>query len=111
MVKQIALLGPHIRVRQRLVELQGFRLHPLSVFPVESLLRNFADIDFWIEVGGKSLVMVAGIAVNDIEIVDFVKMMFGCVCRVYTGYSRVESAAEDGSQSCLFKTLPVGPLP
>ena len=58
-VEQIALTRSDVRIGERLMELQRFGLHPLSVFPIETFLCDFADIDFRIEVGGKGLVMVA----------------------------------------------------
>jgi len=88
-----------------------FRLHPLTVFPVFSLLGYLSDVDLWIEVGGKCLTVIAGITVDDIEIMDLIEMMFGGVSGKDTGYTRVESATEDGGQAGFLKLILVGPLP
>ena len=56
----------------------------------------FADIYFGVEVGCECFVMIAGIAVYDVEIVYLVEMVFcgiGCECLRNSG---VESASEDG---------------
>ena len=72
---------------------------------------NLADIDFRIEVGGECFMMISGIAVYDVQILYFVKMMFGGVCSIDAAHSRVETATEDGCQASLFKAVFEGPLP
>ena len=111
MVQQIAVAGTDTRIGQVLVYLQRFGFHPLSILPVESFLRDLADIDFRIEVGGESLVMVAGITVNDVKILYLVEVMLGCVCGEYACHARVEATTEDGRQPCLAETVAIGPLP
>ena len=93
------------------MNLQRLRLHPLTVFPVESLLGNLTDIDFGVEVGGESLVVVAGIAIHDIEIMDFAEMVLGGVGRIDRGDTRIKAASQDGGQPGLLKAFAVGPLP
>ena len=51
-------------------------LHPLTIFIITAILCNLADIDFRIEVGGKCHTMITGVTIYDIQIVDFIKMMF-----------------------------------
>ena len=55
--------------------------------------------------------MVAGVAIDDVEIVDFVEMVLGGVGGVNAADARIEAAAENGRQTSLFETLLVGPLP
>ncbi len=55
--------------------------------------------------------MVAGIAVDDIEIFHLAEIMFGRVCREYSGHARIKPAAEYGCQPGLLKLLAIGPLP
>ena len=47
-----------------------------------ALLGNLADIDFWVEVGSESLVMVSGVAIHDIEHLNLIEVMLGSVCGV-----------------------------
>ncbi len=110
-VQQVAVTRSDVGVGQVLVNLQRLRLHPLAVLPVESLLCDFADVDLGVEVGGEGLVVVAGIAVYDVQILDFLEVVLGGVCRIDAGHARVEAAAQDGCQSGLFEALAVGPLP
>ena len=110
-VKQITVTRTNAGICQVLMNLQRFRLHPLSVLPVKTFLGYLADVDFRIEVGCESLVMVAGIAVNDVEILNFVEMMFGGIGRKDTRHSRIETTAEDGRQSSFAETVAIGPLP
>lgn len=90
---------------------ERFRFHPLSVLPVESLLSDFADVNFGVEVSGKRFVMVAGVTVHDVKILYLAEVVFGRVGGVDAGYAGVEAAAEYGRQSGLFKTFLVSPLP
>ena len=65
--------------------------NPFPVFVITSILCNFAYIDFWIEVCGKSLMMIACIAIDNIQVLDFIEVMFGCISRIDATYSRIES--------------------
>ena len=55
--------------------------------------------------------MISCIAVHNVQVLDFVKMMLGCIGGIYAAYTRVETTAEDGCQSGIFKALFVCPLP
>ena len=111
MVHEITLARSDIRIGERLMHAQRVGLYPLAVFIVESLLGDFSDIDFGIEVGGKSLVVVAGVAVNDVEGVNLVEVVLGSIGRIDAAHARVEATSEDGAQSGLLEALFVGPLP
>lgn len=49
--------------------------------------------------------MVAGVAVYDVQILDFVEVMLGGISGVYACYARVESATQDGGQAGVFKAF------
>ena len=111
MVEQVRLARTDIGVGERLVYLQRLSLYPLSILIIESLLRDLADVDFRIEVGGEGLVMVAGIAVDDVQVVYLVEMVLGGIGRVDARNARVEATAEDSRQAGLLEAVLVGPLP
>ena len=111
MVQQITVTWSDIRIGQVLVNLQRFRLHPFPVFPVESLLRDLADIDLWIEVGGKSLMMVTCITIDNIQILDLVEVMLRRIGSIDTGHTRVKATTKDCRQTSLLEFLPISPLP
>ena len=111
MVQQVTFLGSDARIRERLVYLHRFCLYVLPIFPIESLLSDFANVDFGIEVCCECLVMVAGIAVHDIQVLNFVEVMFGCICSEYACHSGVKSAAQYGCQSSLLEAFAISPLP
>ena len=75
--------------------------NPFAILIPESLLGNLADVDFWVEVGCESLVMVSGVAIHDIEHLDFIEVMLGSVCGENAGNTWVETAAEDSAETCL----------
>lgn len=65
---------------------QGFGGYPLSVFIITSVLGDFTDIDFRIEVCSKSLVMISGITIYYIQVLNFIEIMFGSICRINATY-------------------------
>ena len=67
-IEQIAFTRADARVGERSVYLQRSGGHPFAVLPVASVLSDFPDVDFGVEVGGKSFSVVSGIAVDDVEI-------------------------------------------
>ena len=110
-VQQIALAGTDFGIGERLVDFEGFSFHPLAVFPVKAFLCDFANVDFGVEIRGESLVVVAGVAVHDVEVLDFIEMMLGGIGSVDARYARVEAAAENSGEAGLFEAFLVCPLP
>ena len=55
--------------------------------------------------------MVAGVAVYNVEVMNFLEMMLSSIGSVDACHARVESAAQDGSQASLFEAFAVSPLP
>lgn len=92
-------------------DLHGFGFDPLAVFPVTAFGGDFADIDFGVEVCGEGVAVVTGVAVEDVEVVYFVEMVFLGVGGEYTGDSGVEATSEDGGETGFLEAFPVGPLP
>ena len=90
---------------------KGFGFEPFSVFVVQAFLGYLAYVNLWIEVGCEGLVVVSGVAVDDVEVVNFVEMVLGSVCRVDAAYAWVEPTAKYCGEPGLFKALFVGPLP
>ena len=110
-MQEIAFAGTDVGIVQWLMYLHRFCLDVLSVLVVESLLGDFTNIDFGIEVGGECLVMISGIAVHDIQIVDLIEVMLCGIGSKHTGHTRVESATQDGAKTGLLETFAIGPLP
>ena len=55
--------------------------------------------------------MIARIAIQNINIVDFIKLMFQRIGTKYTRYTRIKAAAKKRGNPRLFKTFTVSPLP
>ena len=55
--------------------------------------------------------MITGIAIHDVQVVDFVEVVLGGVGRIDAADARIEATAEDGRQPCLLEAVLVGPLP
>ena len=65
-VHEIAVAWADVGVGNVAVHGQRFGFNPLSILVIKSLLCDFANVDFGIEVRCKSLVVVACIAIDDI---------------------------------------------
>ena len=111
MVHEIALTRSDVRVGEALVNLQRLRLNPLSVLIVESFLSNLTDVYLRIEVCREGVVVVSCIAVYDVEVMNLVELMLSRIGSISLRHSRVESASQYGSQSCLLELILVSPLP
>ena len=111
MVEQVAVAWADVRIGKVFMNLQRLGLHPFAVFPIEALLGDLADVDLGVEVGGEGLVVVAGVAVDDVEILYFLEVMLGGIGRIDRGDTRIETTAEDGCQASLLEAFTVGPLP
>jgi len=55
--------------------------------------------------------MVAGVAVDDIEVMDFVEMVFGGIGGKDAGDAGIKAAPENGGDACFPEALLVSPLP
>ena len=110
-MKQIHIFHSHFREIIFSFDLHWFCLYPVSVFPVRSFCRNFTDIDLRIEVCCKRISMISAIAVQNINIVDLIKIMFQSICREYPCHSRIKSTSQQRCNSCFFVFFTVCPLP
>ena len=110
-VEQVALARSDVGIGQRLMNFERFGLHPLAILPVQALLRDLSDVDLGVEVRGKGLSVVARVAVDDIQVMNFVKVVLGGISREDRRHAGVESAAEDGAKSGLFEAFAISPLP
>ena len=88
-VHQIALATTDVRVGEFLVNLQRLSLNPFTIFVIKTLLSDLTDVDFRIEVCGKSLMVITGIAVYNVEILYLVEMMLGSISGEDARYTRV----------------------
>ena len=55
--------------------------------------------------------VVAGVTIDDVEVLNLVEVVLGGISGVNTGDPRVEAATKDGRQSGLLEALLVSPLP
>ena len=75
------------------------------------MLGHLADVDLGIEIGGKGLVVVASVAVDDVEVGDLVEVVLGGVGGVDAADTGVKSAAEDGGETRFLESILIRPLP
>ena len=111
MVHEVALARSHVGIVERLVDGQRVCLKPFAILVVETLLRDLANVDLRIEVGGEGLVMVSSVAIYDVKVVDLVEVVLGGIGREDAADPRVETTTEDGCEARLLEALTVGPLP
>jgi hypothetical protein len=92
MVHEVRVALADVRIGQLLVYGEGLRLFPFTVLIVETFLCDLTDIDLRVEVRCEGVVVVTGVAVDDVEIVDLVEVVLGSVgcvsLRSHPGRSR-----------------------
>ena len=93
------------------MHLQRLRFYPLAVLVIQSLLGDFANVYLRIEVCCKCFVVVACVAIHDVEVVNFIEIVLCCIGSENLRHTRVEPATKDCSESCLLELLFVSPLP
>ena len=91
--------------------LHRFRLYVLAILPIKTLLCDFANVNLGVEIRGKGFMMITSIAIDNVEILYFIKVMLGSVCRKDAGNAWVEAATKDGAKSGLLEALAIRPLP
>ena len=112
MVHAVDFIGAHfLRAVEALVHAHGGRFPEGSVFPVAAGGRHLADVDFRVEIGGEGLAVVAAVDVDDVQRVDFIKMVLERPGREDVGHTRIKSGAEQGEEPGFAEFVLVRPLP
>ena len=111
MVHEIALAWPDVGVGECLVHGERVCLYPFAIFVVKTFLCDLTDVDLRVEVCGKGLVVVAGVAVHDVEVGDLVEDMLDSVGGEHLAHARIEATAENGGEARLLEAVAVSPLP
>ena len=111
MVKQIHIFFSYLREIIFSLDLHRFCLYPVTVLPVGTIGRYFTKVDLRIKVGCKWISVVSAIAVQDINGVDLIKIMFHCICGKYAGYTRIKSASQESCNPRFFESFTIRPLP
>ena len=68
--------------------------NPITIFPVAAIGCYFADIDFRIEIGSKGQTVVASVAVDNIQIMNFIEIMFFQIRGINVGYTWIKTGTE-----------------
>ena len=110
-VQQIHIFHAYLRKIIFPLDLHRFRLHPVAVFPVRALSGHFPDIDLRIEVRRKRIAVISAVTVQNINIMNFIKIMFQGVSRKYAGHTRIKSTSKKGCDPCFFVFFSICPLP
>ena len=111
MVKQVHIFHADAVKIILSLDLHRFRLYPVSIFPVRTVCRHLPDIDLRVKISCKRIAVVAAVAVQNVDVVDLVKLMFQRIRRKYAGYTRIKAASQQCGNARLFKFLTVCPLP
>ena len=111
MVKQVHILFAYFGEVIYTLYLHRLGLNPLAVLDIRALGAYLTDIYLGVEVCGKGISVVACIAVKDINVVYFVKIVLLSICAENACNAGVKSAAQQSGDACLFKSLTVCPLP
>ena len=110
-VQQVHVLFAHLIEIVFPFDFHGFGFHPFAVFDVAALCRNLPDVDFRIEVGSERIAVVTAVAVQNVDIIDFVKVVLLGIGAEYASYAGIKAAAQQSRDASLFETFPIRPLP
>src|SRR5690606_8108106 len=112
MVHAVDIVGANlIRTGEGLLERHCRRRDKLAILPVTSFCADFTDVDLRIEVSRKGIAMIATIDINNVEAVNFIKIMFGNVGSKDIGSTRIEARTQQCHEARFAETLLIGPLP
>ena len=111
MVQQVHILFANLIEVVFPFDFHRFGFHPLTIFDVAALCRNFPNIDFRIEVGSERIAVVTAIAVQNVDIIDFVKVVLLGISTKYASYAGVKAAAQQSCDASFFEAFPISPLP
>lgn len=112
MVHAVDFIGAHfLRAGEAPVHAHGGGFSEGAVFPVAAGGSHFPDVDFRVEVGGEGLAVIAAVDVNDVQRMDFVKVVLERPCREDVGDAGVKAGAQQGKESGLAEFVLVRPLP
>ncbi len=111
MVEQIRPLYAHFGKINISMDAHRLDFQPLAVFPVFAFLGDFADVDFRVEVGGKRLAVTAGVAVDNIDIVNLIEVVFLRVRAKDIRHPRIEAAAQQRHNAFFPVSVVISPLP
>ena len=110
-MKKVHVFFADLREVVNSLDLHWLCFYPVAVLPVGALCGNLTDVDLRVKVCGKRISMVACIAVQNVNVIDLIKIMFQSIGRKYTCYARIKAASQKSCDSCFFITLFVSPLP
>jgi len=111
-IHQVDLAGSDARGEvEFLADAERIGFAPLAVLPVAALGGHFADVDLRVEIGGEGLAVVAGVAIDDVQLADAVELVLAQPGGEDIGDARIEAAAEQRHQPPFAKPLLVRPLP
>ena len=110
-VQEVHVLRADFREVVDTLDLHRLRLDPVAVLPVAAVGRDFADVDLGVEVRRERIAVVAGVAVEDVDVVDLVEVVLERVGGEDARDARVEAGAEERRDAGLLVALAVGPLP
>lgn len=111
MVQEVHILRSDFREVVDALDLHRLRLDPVAVLPVAAVGRNLADVDLGIEVRRERVAVVAGVAVEDVDVVDLVEVVLERVGGKDARDARVKAGTQERRDAGLLVALAVGPLP
>ncbi len=102
-VEQVHVLLAHLVEVVLPLDAHRRDFNPVAVLPVRAGRGYLTQIDLRVEVGRKRIAVVAAVAVEDVDGVDFIEQVLLCVSAVRLRYARVKAGAEQSGQTGLLE--------
>ena len=110
-VQKVHILMPNLIKIIFALNAHSRNFYPFAVFPIAAGGRYFAQVNLGVEVGGEGITVVAAVAVQNINSIDGVELVFFGISAVSLRYARVKAAAQQRGKARFFKFFAVCPLP
>lgn len=107
---QVRCMNINVLIVQIFLYVQWIGFFLFVVFLELVVLCDFVDVDFRVKVSGKGLVVIVVVIVDNIQIVDFVEVVFCCISGVNVGYVWIEIIVKQCYDIGIFKFILIGLL-
>src|SRR5579883_717227 len=92
-IKKIGLPHTNVRIGYWTMNRKRRYFYPIAIFIIFTRLGDFTDIDLWVKVRGKCLSMISSVAIYNIKIMYFVKIVFKRISCKNSRDSRIKTTS------------------
>ena len=111
MMKQVHIFLSNLREVIFTFNLHRLCLNPMTIFPIGTIGRYFTQINLRIEIRCKRITMITAITIQNINGINFIKIMLQRIGCEDACNPRVKTTAQKCCNTGFFKSVLISPLP